>query len=62
MALEVIVFRDYLRDHPDEANIYESLKIGLAKNGRASTREYLDGKEAYIQAIVEKSISQGYDL
>jgi GrpB-like predicted nucleotidyltransferase (UPF0157 family) len=60
LAQELIVFRDYLRDHPKEAKIYESLKIGLAKNGSAVTREYLDGKEGYIRGIIEKSITQGY--
>jgi GrpB-like predicted nucleotidyltransferase (UPF0157 family) len=62
LARELIVFRDYLRDHPDEAKIYESLKINLAKNGSASTREYLDGKESHIRGIIEISISQGYNL
>ena len=62
LALELIVFRDYLRDHPEEIKIYESLKIRLAKNGSAVTREYLDGKEEYIRGIIEKSISRGYGL
>ena len=60
LALELIVFRDYLQDHPSEAKIYESLKIGLAKKGTAVTREYLDGKVDYIQGIIVKSISEGY--
>lgn len=60
LALELIVFRDYLRDHPDDAKTYESLKLELSKTNRAGIREYLDGKASYILRVVERANAEGY--
>ena len=43
LAVEMIVFRDYLREHADHARAYERLKLGLANSNRTGMREYLDG-------------------
>jgi GrpB-like predicted nucleotidyltransferase (UPF0157 family) len=61
-ALEQIVFRDYLRDHPDAARTYESLKVGLFKTNRTGIREYVDGKASFVLGIVERAITEGYQF
>ncbi|MBI3979435.1 MAG: GrpB family protein [Chloroflexi bacterium] len=47
---EDILFRDYLRAHPDAAREYERLKRELAPK-YADVNEYADAKTAFIQAI-----------
>jgi GrpB-like predicted nucleotidyltransferase (UPF0157 family) len=50
-----IVFRDYLRDHPEEARSYEQLKIQLyQKHGR---RLPLGGKSGFIESVIRKAKS-----
>lgn len=60
LVQELIVFRDYLLDHPDEVRVYESLKLRLADSNLTGTREYLDGKENYIREIIQRAIGEGY--
>jgi GrpB-like predicted nucleotidyltransferase (UPF0157 family) len=62
LVLELIVFRDYLRDHPDEAKTYESLKVNLANSNTSGIREYLDGKEGYIRDVIKKAVNEGYRM
>jgi GrpB-like predicted nucleotidyltransferase (UPF0157 family) len=49
----VLVFRDYLRAHPDEAARYCQLKLDLAQRHHADREAYTRGKDAYVLAVVE---------
>lgn len=46
-------FRDYLRAHPDAAAAYETLKRELAARHPRDRERYVDGKAAFVQAILE---------
>ncbi len=49
-----LLFRDYLRAHPDEAKHYEALKHKLAARFRTDREGYTNGKQEYIQRIMEQ--------
>src|SRR5262245_50671901 len=55
-----IAFRDYMRDHPKDAQEYATLKMSLAKSNSKGMAEYLEGKQKYIEAIIHKALSEGY--
>ena len=61
-----IIFRDYLRDHADEAQAYVQLKHSLAAANspdRADYRErYSLGKTAFVRRIVELALADGYRI
>jgi len=50
-----IIFRDYLRAHPDEAQAYSRLKEELARKFPEDAEGYMDGKEGFIQEIEKKA-------
>lgn len=50
-----LLFRDYLRLHPDEAKRYEALKRDLAARFREDREAYTNGKSDYIKAVTEKA-------
>lgn len=51
-----LAFRDYLRQHPDEAKEYEVLKKSLAAT--VNTREeYTEGKTEFVESILEQTLS-----
>ena len=50
-----LLFRDYLRAHPREAQRYEALKRDLAVRFPKDREGYTDGKREYIQAVMEKA-------
>lgn len=51
-----LAFRDYLRQHPDDAKAYEVLKKSLAAT--VNTREeYTEGKTGFVESILEKTLS-----
>jgi GrpB-like predicted nucleotidyltransferase (UPF0157 family) len=49
-----LLFRDYLRSHPQAANEYETLKQALAKV-HSDTNEYATAKTAFIRKIEKKA-------
>ncbi|MBC7807745.1 MAG: GrpB family protein [Akkermansiaceae bacterium] len=49
---EQLLFRDYLRTHPDEAAAYAVLKKSLAETFRNDREAYTDGKAEYISRIM----------
>jgi GrpB-like predicted nucleotidyltransferase (UPF0157 family) len=51
-----LAFRDYLRAHPEEAEIYERLKKRLAIEHQTDREAYTDAKSAYIDSVVQKSL------
>ena len=50
-----IIFRDYLRSHPDVAKEYESLKKSLAQQFKYDREQYTAAKKAFIEAILTKA-------
>ncbi|MFO7637214.1 MAG: GNAT family N-acetyltransferase [Clostridia bacterium] len=50
--LDHILFRDHLREHPDDAREYGTLKMHLASRHRNDMKGYMKGKEAFIQGIM----------
>jgi len=50
---ECLLFRDYLREHPEARKEYEGLKYGLAEKFRTDREAYTDGKEEYVNRIME---------
>ncbi|MDQ0112582.1 GrpB family protein [Paenibacillus harenae] len=50
-------FKDYLINHPEEAQTYGELKIHLAKQSPDSVHLYQEGKEAFCKEIVKKAMN-----
>jgi GrpB-like predicted nucleotidyltransferase (UPF0157 family) len=48
-------FRDYLRNHPDEAARYEALKRKLAAEHRADREAYTAAKADYVESVMRKA-------
>lgn len=59
-ASMMIVFRDYLRSHPDEARRYEELKLALAGRHRDATA-YAEGKTSYVREVIRQAGSDRGD-
>lgn len=53
--VSMLLFRDHLRAHPDEARRYEALKHDLARQFRDNRRAYTDGKAEFVRAALEKA-------
>ncbi len=50
-----VLFRDYLRTHPEDANQYEVLKRALAKQFGSGREGYTDAKTEFIEAVLAKA-------
>lgn len=50
-----ILFRDYLRTHPDDAKAYEVLKLSLWKPYEHDRDGYTNAKTGLVQAILDKA-------
>ncbi len=53
-----IVFRDYLRSHPDDAIEYQNLKVKLAYEYSNDRVKYTKLKEPFIRKILDKAYSK----
>lgn len=53
---EQVAFRDYLRDHPEVAAEYESLKRDLAAAHADDRDAYTAGKEAFVERVLERAL------
>lgn len=53
-----ILFRDYLREHPDVAEQYASLKKELAEREWEDVNDYADAKTEFIKGIENKARRQ----
>lgn len=47
-----LLFRDYLRGHPDEAERYHRLKLDLASRYRHDREAYTNAKDAFVEVII----------
>lgn len=52
--LERLLFRDYLRENPDEALRYAQLKRHLAEQFPTDREAYTSGKAEYVQSVMQK--------
>ena len=50
-----IAFRDYLHEHPEEAEHYGQLKADLAAQCDSDIGSYIHGKTAFVQQILDKA-------
>lgn len=56
-----LVFREYLRDHPDARDEYAAVKHEAAAEYPRDAPAYNDAKSATIKAIVHRARADGYD-
>lgn len=52
---ERLLFRDYLRSHPDTAQQYAILKHQLAQRFKTDREAYTNGKSEFVQAVLKKA-------
>lgn len=52
-----LLFRDWLRDHPEDASAYERLKRELADRHRRDIFTYVDAKSDFIRAIEARALA-----
>lgn len=52
---DVLLFRDFLRAHPETAEEYYSLKKGLAARFWTDREVYADAKTPFIRSVVERA-------
>lgn len=57
-----IVFRDYLRKHPDEAQHYGELKKSLAERYGSDMDAYVGGKTAFVEQMLLKAAQEAKHL
>ena len=53
-----ILFRDYLREHPNKAKLYSELKWQLVQKYKHNREAYTDGKAPFIKEILKAEIKQ----
>jgi len=56
-----IIFRDYLRKHPDIARLYEEVKQQLAAAFSKNRPAYTKGKTAFIKNIMARAVEEIVD-
>lgn len=54
-----LIFRDYLRTHPDRAKEYSDLKRSLAATNKSGIIEYLNGKRPFIMDTLALAAKKG---
>lgn len=52
-----LVFRDYLRAHPKEAQQYGDLKLQLAQSYPTNITSYIEGKHDFVQQLEKQAIA-----
>ena len=52
---ECLLFRDYLRKYPDEAERYAQLRRDLAQCFPTDREAYTNGKAEYVQSVMQKA-------
>ena len=56
-----LVFRDYLRAHPEIAREYETIKRELATMYLQDKEQYTDAKGPFVRSIVRRAREEGYE-
>jgi GrpB-like predicted nucleotidyltransferase (UPF0157 family) len=57
----VLVFRDYLRDHPHARRTYETVKRCVAAEHRQDPQASNDGKDDVVECILTTAQDAGYE-
>ena len=52
-----IAFRDFMQAHPEMAKRYSDLKRQLADEHRRDTKQYTEGKDAFIKEMERKALA-----
>ncbi|WP_214893559.1 GrpB family protein [Exiguobacterium sp. H66] len=52
-----VVFRDYLRQHPQEATAYSDIKEQLAKQHPVDISAYIAGKDAFVKEMEHRAFT-----
>ncbi len=50
-----ILFRDYLRNHPEEAMCYQQVKYNLMEQFQYDREAYTAGKNEYVEGVLKKA-------
>ena len=50
-----LLFRDYLRAHPETAAEYERLKRELVHIHRSNGQQYVAGKTAFVDSVIARA-------
>jgi GrpB-like predicted nucleotidyltransferase (UPF0157 family) len=50
-----LLFRDYMRSHPEDAAAYAELKVRLAKQYRMDRKAYLDAKAPFVWQVMQRA-------
>jgi GrpB-like predicted nucleotidyltransferase (UPF0157 family) len=53
-----VLYRDYLREHPEVADQYDELKRKLAEKFADDRAAYTDAKTAFVEAVVKKAMEK----
>ena len=51
----LLVFRDYLRAHPEAARAYADIKRALAASSKDDIEAYRNGKDAFVEQTTAKA-------
>ena len=51
----LLVFRDYLRAHPEAARAYADVKRALAASSKDNIEAYRNGKDAFVEETTAKA-------
>ena len=57
-----LLFRDYLRAHPDIVREYETIKRELAVMYVQDKEQYTDAKGPFVRSIVRRALDEGYEI
>ena len=57
-----LLFRDYLRAHPEIAREYETIKRELATMYLQDKEQYTDAKGPFVRSIVRRAREEGFDV
>lgn len=60
--IDHVLFRDYLRKHPDEAKTYFTLKKKWAIEANFDTGKYTELKSPYVAEVLKKAREKKHDL
>ena len=53
----MLAFRNWLRTHPDDRDLYQQTKIDLANREWAFLQDYADAKSEVVEAIIARSLA-----
>ena len=51
----MLLFRDWLRAHPSDRDLYEQTKLALASNDWNTVQDYADAKTAVVEQILHRA-------